>query len=262
MLDFLGKNLGGAAASLIGGKTQNIYNRVYNQPNQFQPDPWGTLPGMPAYPVDFGAIPMEGDQLREAYQLQAPQALQYGGSVGGLEALRKTAQGPLQTPWLNPMLERQQIEQQRLLGQVTAGAAQQAAQARSSLAQAGGLSGGARERLAKQASTQGLFAQQGVRQQGAMDRLGLEAGALQQARQAQLGAQMALPGMELARDQYTSGIDKFNMMQQMAANMYNIGGAREEMIRRQQGRMGQYQEQARQAAAGKTAEAIAGSGKK
>jgi hypothetical protein len=127
-------------------------------------------------------------------------------------ALNKIKEEAYQTdvyasPWAKLMQEK--VAQEQAMGMDTA-AQQQAssqAQAQAQLAMRGGLGGGAAERLAQAGARQEMLARQGVARQGTQARLGIGMQG-EEMRQAALGA---LPGMELSRAQYSSGIQGANI---------------------------------------------------
>lgn len=142
---------------------------------------------------------------------------QYGGATQDIERLRAQAFGTGPTASAQAQLEAQRLGEQQQRNLVGQQAATGAAQAQSQLAQAGGLSGGARERLARQTGLGQLQASQQVGSQGAAQRAGIIA--QDEAQRAALQQQM--PGMQLGAAQFQTGLEQSNrqaLMQQQQAN--------------------------------------------
>lgn len=112
----------------------------------------------------------------------------------GLEALRSRAlQAPgTQSPWAKLQLQSQELGQNQLAGDAAKLANTSTQQAMSSLARSGGLTSGARERLAMQGANQSALSRQGVFGQGMQDKLNIGL----QDEQQRLAALTALPQLE------------------------------------------------------------------
>lgn len=91
----------------------------------------------------------------------------------GYDALLNYALDPNASPWLRLQLEQQRQGEKDILNRTAQTAASAQAQAASDLAMRGGLAGGARERIARGGVWDRISSQQGARQQGLEERLGL-----------------------------------------------------------------------------------------
>lgn len=134
----------------------------------------------------------------------------------GLNAFRDRAlAAPGTSAWEQMMRQQQGTQQLGAQEQASAQGAQAAAQARTSLAMRGGLSGGSAERLARDQANNQLMANQGIARSGeqANQNIGI------QAENQRLQALGQLPGMDLAALQ--PGFQKASMMEQQ--NQFNIG---------------------------------------
>ena len=154
-------------------------------------------PKMPAFQSQLGA----GGMMPEQYQIQDQL------NRTGLEQMRGLATGTGPTAWGQARGQQLATDQARSLQDVTAQGQAAQAQARSQLSQRGGLSGGARERLAGAGARQDLMGRQGALMAGQQAREGL-ATEDQARRDRALGQ---LPGAELGAAQFGQGTDKFNI---------------------------------------------------
>lgn len=164
------------------------------------------------------------NQLSDAYKLKGEKIQGVDSNIGalqgkldniqlnkqGLEAVRSKAlsQGP--STWAQMAEGKQRQEELQQRGQTATQAGSNQAQARSNLAMRGGLSGGARERLASSGAKDLMNAQQGIGAQGQQARanIGLQD---EQQKQSML---MQLPGMEVQALQ--PELQKTSAWQQMA----------------------------------------------
>lgn len=160
--------------------------------------------------------------LNELRSVKRPGELALGSLLDpktGLIAEPYQTKIPSETsPWGKLMLERQGMEQQGLLEQASRDQGSQLASAQSALMRKGGLSSGASERLARSSAQDAINAQQNIRGQGAMSRLGIRADDISKA----MGIQDAT---------INRSIREAERNQQMATNLYNkqmdaYGGAR------------------------------------
>ena len=184
----------------------------------------------------------------------------------GLDAFRERALAqPGTSAWEQMARQRQGAEEMQARDQAAQRAASGTAGARASLAMRGGLSGGARERLAMQGARDLNQVQQGVTQGAQLQRADIGLNAENQRLQA-LGA---LPGMELQALQ--PEFQKVSAWQNMAqneaqraqqANQFNISNSLAQKQAEEQAKLQKYQEQMRSAAAEKTASAVEKGGKK
>lgn len=171
----------------------------------------------------------------------------YRGNTGALNVLNQKATATGNSPWLNMQLQKQGMEQQQAMGKMGAQANAANAQARAGLAMKGGLSGGAAERLARGGSQDLNAARQGVMNQGSNQRLQL--GIQDESNKNQLLGQAV--GANQAQNAQNIGIGQFNAQNTLAENNANNAF-----------QMSKYQEQMKAFGAGKSANAMANSGKK
>lgn len=172
---------------------------------------------------------------------------------------RATSQGPSQSA--NYLLDRQGLEQQSALDQLIKGGAGAAATARGTMARSGGLTAGARERMARKAQMADFTGRQGLSRQGQADRLGILANDESQ----KLDLLKMLPGAETQRAagfgnlanlnmqdrNYRTDIDKTNI----SNRLLNAKGQNDYNLKMYEERMKGY-------AANRTADATENAGKK
>ena len=91
-----------------------------------------------------------------------------------LQKLKEQAFAEGDSPWAKMQLEKQGLEEGDLRDQASKSQAQAMAQAQSQMMRQGGLSGGARERMASQGAKDMMLARQGAARQGMMDRLNIQ----------------------------------------------------------------------------------------
>lgn len=169
------------------------------------------------------------------------------GALGpGYQAFQDRAlAAPGTSAWEQMAMNKQALEQQKAAqGAIESGQAR-SAEARGQLARRGGLSSGARERLAKGSMKDILMAQQGVGQAGQAARadIGL------QGEQQRLAALGQLPGMEASR-----------RGEETSAQQFNIQNALAQKAAEEQARILEYQEKMKAYAAAQQANAIGASG--
>jgi len=169
-------------------------------------------PKMPAFQSQLGA----GGMMPEQYQIQDQL------NRTGLEQMRGLATGTGPTAWGQARGQQLATDQARSLQDVTAQGQAAQAQARSQLSQRGGLSGGARERLAGAGARQDLMGRQGALMAGQQAREGL-ATEDQARRDRALGQ---LPGAELGAAQFGQNTSKYNIQnalgEKQAERNYNM----------------------------------------
>lgn len=212
--------------------------------------------------------------LQQKYQQQGPGSLigqldqRLAGvnlNTQGLEALRARALGTGPSTWAQMAEAKQRQEETQQRGQAAQQGASAQAQARAQLAMRGGLSGGARQRLAMQgARDQAQMGQQiGAQGQQARANIGLQD---EQTRTQMLSQ---LPGQELAALQ--PAMQKASAWAQMAQNeqnqaiqreQFNTTAALQQQQNLNQSNMGLYQEQMKAQAAERQARATEKAGKK
>ena len=153
---------------------------------------------------------------------------------------------PGESAWEKMQLERQGLDEGTSRDAMNRQAAGSRSQAYSDLARTGGLSRGARERVGRQSSLDLTLQNQNLLRQGRGERLGIGS----QAEGNRVQALGALPGAELARNQFQGNVKQFdisNILRQKALE--------------DQGKLGQYSEEMKSWAANKQADATAASGK-
>jgi len=101
--------------------------------------------------------------------------------------------------WLKLQQDQQRVNEQQLIDDASKQSGSSAAEAQSALAMRGGLSSGARERLAASASSDNLMARQGLTRQGDLARMGLATEAEKMRADTEkynAGVRMGLEGMD------------------------------------------------------------------
>lgn len=168
--------------------------------------------GSPIAPDFIGATNPDGT-LQDKFKLPDWQTV--NPDTKSLDLYNQTAQRAAGTnsPWAAQMLQKQQAEQQQAADQAGAGASNTMLQAVSRLAQSGGVSGGARERLMRQGAQSGFIGRQGVERQGLLDRAGLLA----------KDEENRMAGLQTSQNMGNQQADiKFkNQQQQANMNQYN-----------------------------------------
>lgn len=279
--------------------------REYNDWVKSAVDSQKELAGKPQMPEFTSALDASG-RIKDVYRMN-PGSINVGGDVAynnvlpgvekrfdglsadprALEAIRGRALGSGPSPWLNLQLQKQGMEEQNALEDAHKGAAGAQSEMESALAMRGGLSSGARERLATSGLESGLLAGQGVRRAGEANRLGLNIA--DDATKTDL--LKSLPGMELnqiapeiAKAEYLGGVEqnqntanlantwqnrttniegqKYNTDQATAANKFNIQAALNDLLQKRAYDLGKYGEEMKGFAAEKTGEAVGSGGKK
>lgn len=168
----------------------------------------------------------------EGYQKYKTQALSDGPST-----------------WAQMMLQKQGLEEAQRKSGAAAQAMSGMASARSALGMRGGLSRGARERIALQGSRNLLAGRQNVAREGSLERFGINT----QDQQNRLGMLSNLMGSE-------TDLGKYNKTLEGKQSEFNILRALEEKRAKDTQDLTVYQEQMKKWAAGKQADATAQSG--
>lgn len=109
--------------------------------------------------------------LQEKYQVKP--SLLDPTTLEGFQALKSKVLGKGPSEWANLMIDKQKMEEARAREALDRQTLSAAAQARSELARKGGMSSGARERLAGQMGREQLLGRQQVGAQGMTSRLGI-----------------------------------------------------------------------------------------
>lgn len=184
--------------------------------------------------------------------------INYGPDVmanrDALNMLRQQSMATGPSVWAQQALQAQGLENQGMRESADRQAAAQKASAWSDLAQHGGLSGGARERVSMNAARDQAQARQLANRQASQANMGI----LSQdtaAKQAMLSAQ---PGLENQAFQQDLTNKQGNLMTQQ----YNMGNALHDIGASNESAMNAYNEQMKAWAANKTADAQANAGKK
>lgn len=144
-----GKRSGGAGSSGGAGKLSSIEKRAGVKAPQYE-----SLRG-------------PDGQLRADFKYDPTK------SAAFLKLQEQAMSAPGESPWAKMQFEKQALEEQGLMDQTAASQAQALAQAQGQLMRQGGLSSGARTRLASQGAKDMMLAQQQARRAGMMDRLGI-----------------------------------------------------------------------------------------
>lgn len=203
--------------------------------------------GAPVRPEFESQIDPATGLLKSQYQLQ--EQLIDPNSLEGLSSIKKEALRTGPSQWAQTMLAKQQGDRAGALNNAAAASNQAAAQGRSSLAMRGGLSSGARERLATQSSRDLLSANQGVNKEATANRYGL------------LGQD---EGNRLSMlNQYATGegqLANVNAGNKAKTQQFNIQEALKDKQAQQAFKMDNYKEQLDKYGANKQAEATAHSG--
>ena len=233
-----------------------VYNPGYvggNWPT-YSPDsssPWSPYYGMPSSP-GYTTV-FDPDTMSMADQIQS----RLNGinlNTQGLDAFRQQALRKGPSTWANLMNQKQYAEEGDQREQAKNEAASSQAQAEADLAMHGGLSSGARERLATSGARNLLSMSQDVGRQGSLNRMQIGIND-EQNRISQLGM---LPGMEVQALQ--PDLQKEQMWEQ--AKQTDLQRVQAENDRRNQWNQNLYNQQMQSWAANRQAQATENAGKK
>lgn len=197
--------------------------------------------------IKFESVRGADNKLLDAYTYK-PGTLDLG-NIETFQKLRGRAMTEGPTQWAKLMQDQQRLEQAGLTDQAARQAMSGAAQARGSLAMRGGLSSGARERLAQGMGRSLLGARQDVARQGAMQRANI----LTQDEQQKLDLLKAVSGQEVS-------VAGKNLETQNQAQQWNLQQALEDQRRSQEFAQNQYAEKMKAMAAEREAQATEKSG--
>lgn len=262
---------------------------------------WKKVPQAMNYDRNGNPIGLKDAYKLDPYTISNPGSVQFNdltsqltGNVNGVN-LDKAALNSLQqyglnqgaSPWLQMQLENQKRDEQNQMNQATSQMAGSDAQARTNLALKGGLSSGARERLARSGALGLNATKQNIANAGATSRLGLniqdesnKLDILKQLPGLQLGASnfdltkantandLALKeqgvGLDTAfkNNQQATDIAKYNADQNSAADKFNSSAALNELLQQRAFESNKYNEAMKAWGAEKTAEATGSGGKK
>lgn len=150
---------------------------------------------------EFGSILNANGQLQDPYKLNRQL------DSRGLDAFRERALSTGESPWAAMMKQQQEMQRQGALESADAQSAGASAQAMSSLASRGGLSGGAQLALARSGARDLMNAKQGINRQAMTNNMnvGIED------EKNRLLALQALPGMENQAFSIQTDQDKYNI---------------------------------------------------
>ncbi len=170
----------------------------------------------------------------------------------GIGAIRERAlsQGP--SAWAKMMTDKQKLEEQGARDQAAQSAQGQNAQAYNDLSMRGGVSGGARNRIAMMNSRNSMMAGQNVARQGMLDRANIGV----QDETQRLGLLNNLAGLDFQQ----AGLDERNRAYSTDIQGRNINAALSELDKKRMQDMNVYSEQMKKWAAGKSADAQAAAG--
>lgn len=223
---------------------------------------YGTAMPTPELAANQGIMyqhPESGEWVQyKDFTLNAPRTAGSQLDETGIEAIKTRATGVGESPWLKMAKERQGLEESAMLDKASKGAAAQGAEARAALAMRGGLRGGAAERLAGGSARDTLLAQQGVRQQGALERSGL---GVEDERQ-KLDLLKQLPSAQLAAAGYKSGLDQFNIGNEQNTQLFNVQSKIKDLADRNDYSKFKYGEEMKAKGAAMSAQATENAGKK
>jgi hypothetical protein len=197
--------------------------------------------------------PYEAAYTGGSYNAANAAALSGPENFQGIEQMRSVAKD---NPWVKMAQEQQAREEATGLGQAGKLAAQSSRQAQANLAMRGGLRSGASERLARQGAMQQALAQQDVRNQAVMNRLGISSEG-EKMRQGILGQ---LAGAEQGYGTYQTAANQWNALQASEADKWAKEQGIQEGVRKQGYGIKEYEEKMKGYGAGKTADAIRASG--
>lgn len=254
-------------------------------------DYYSGAPNRPNYSPVINNNPATGDgTLQKQFQLNPQQTQnqpsnlsalqsQLGGinlNTQGLDALRQKATQTGPSAWANLATQQEQQGEQTQRNQAVQGAAGNAAAARSGLAMQGGLTSGARERMATSGTNAANAAQQNIGAAGAAARTGISTqdeqnknslltqlpGAEVQALQPQLQKTSMWEGLAQQEGAQNQQNQQFNAANNLNAQQYNSSQAIGENRNVQQQGIDAYNNQMKNWAANQQANATANSGKK
>lgn len=196
--------------------------------------------------------------MKSQYQLGAGPNVTGNLDTSALDKLNAIGTAaPGTSDWEKMMLSKQGLDQANARDSAVTGADSAKTAAISDMASHGGVSAGARERLARSGMENLNTAQQGVTRQGALDRIGIGT----TAEQNRLGVLQSLPGMQLAKTGQQEALDLTNRDNTNATNRFNITNAIGENQRQDVGKFANWQEQMKSWASGQQANADANAGK-
>ncbi len=189
---------------------------------------------------DYASLLDKDGNLPAGYQLKPDY------TSAAYDQLKDRALGNKRSPWLDLMLGQNKLARSNMLQQGAASATSGAAGALSTLARTGGYTGGARERIAKDAARSMMMSGQDASRTMAGNNLTAM-------------TQDANTNTDLTK--YVSGVDLDRSKTTMAAGQFNIKNQMDEVMAKRAADLKVYEEQMKQWAANRTAEATENSGK-
>ncbi len=280
----------GGAGALLGGSRNNggflgqIGTGIANIPGSILPgifgDPYkqtvnsaGERPEMPGYKSILNG---EG-KLSDQYRLQGPGNIgartldtnAFAANQDALNAIKSRAMSQGDSPWLKMEMQRQALDNMARGDRLGAQNLSQQAQAQSQLAMNGGLSSGARERLAMQGARDLSAARQGLGRDAQMNSLNARLAD----DQTKMGLLSQVPGMDLGFANQRAGLEQFNLGQLQDTDKFNTSMAQDTNKFNMQNQIGgvqgenqfnayKYGEAMKGFGAAKQGDAIANAGKK
>lgn len=255
----------GGSVGKVGSQINTGFNTVLDPLNIFG---GRSKPGLDFGPSPYAAPEFDTSTFSESKpwtnQLADPLTLKNQGTINSqfdptaLNKLRGEATAaPGTSAWEALMNQKQDVTDQQHRDSANANAANGNVAAQSALAASGGVSNGARERLAKSSALNSAEARQGVASNSAAARLGIGA----QAEQNRLGLLSAQPGQDLGAANYQTGIDTSNRDYATGIQNTNINNVLAAKNAKNASDQATYQAQMQDWAATKQAKATAASGK-
>lgn len=192
---------------LVGGQFKKQFNQAFDPENPEAMDPVlaDILAGKGG--ADYQALTDKDGNLLDRFKLKGEADVNVGSNLNdliarlnginlnkdGLEAIRKRALSPGQSQWADLMMQKQGIEEGAAMDAASRSGTAATNKAFSDLAVRGGLSKGARERIATKGNNALAMAKADARRQGMLDRFGI--GTTDEAQK--LDLLKGLPGMEV-----------------------------------------------------------------
>lgn len=206
-----------------------------------QADPYADAPEnvrtmMKYYPEYQSALGPEG-KLQDIYSVGAPRDVTFSGTPNpydltdtsqqnlfantqALDFMKNRAMSAEDSPWLKLQLQKQGLEQTTAMDNAARQSVTGTEQAQSNLAMRGGLSSGARERLARGGQEDLLSSRQNIGAAGDLNRLGLRTAD----EQIKMNLLSQIPGMDIGFANQKANLYAQNTANQMAQQQFNASG--------------------------------------
>lgn len=189
----------------------------FNRGGLFGPSDVNTAGGMPGYPNYISPLD-SANNINPKYLLNGQEAVKSRYDDQSLNALQNMGlAAPGTSAWEQMMLGQQGQNEATARDNAMRGADTAKLSAYSDLATHGGLSTGAKERLARTSSQGANEAKQGVARQGVLDRYGIgsnaedrRTGALGQSAGLQLQKGQQLANIDMSNRDYATNLEKYN----------------------------------------------------